>query len=234
LNSTSTSVCRPLILVVEDDPEIADILSAYLRQADFRVQIANNGEVALLYARRFAPDLMLLDLKLPKRDGFEVLAQLRVDSQLPVIVISALADDLDKLSALRIGADDYVTKPFNPKEVVARVQAVLRRSRTSAPGQSNTALGALSLDQRAHRASVKGQALDVTLSEYRLLAHLFTHTRRVYTRADLLDACLEDSDALERTVDSHISNLRRKLDAAQADVRIATVRGVGYRLERST
>ena len=149
-----------------------------------------------------------------------------------VIVISALSDDLDKLSALRIGADDYVTKPFNPKEVVARVEAVLRRT-VPAPARMQR-LGNLSLDPEAHRVSVAGRALSLTLSEYRLLAGMMRHPDRVHSRADLLDACLEESDALERTIDSHVSNLRRKLVQAGAEVMPTTVRGVGYRLEFTT
>lgn len=219
-----------LILVAEDDADISRILCAYLTQAGYRVATAENGETALALAQQLKPDLLLLDLNLPIKDGFAVLAGLRLDSQLPVIVVSAMADDLDKLSALRLGCDDYVTKPFNPKEVVARVAAVLRRS--LAPQMAAMLrVGAVELDEQAHRIAVQGQALDLTLTEYRLLAFLMRRQGKIHSRAALLDACLEESDALERTVDSHISNLRRKLMQAGADVHLATVRGVGYRLE---
>ena len=223
------SAPRRLILVVEDDRDISQILTSYLEQAGFRTVTALDGDTALAHAAQLKPDLVLLDLRLPRRDGFSVLSALRVAGGVPVIVISALSDDLDKLSALRIGADDYVTKPFNPKEVVARVEAVLRRT-VPAPARMQR-LGNLSLDPEAHRVSVAGRALSLTLSEYRLLAGMMRHPDRVHSRADLLDACLEESDALERTIDSHVSNLRRKLVQADADVALTTVRGVGYRLE---
>lgn len=220
---------RHLVLVVEDDRDIQQILTAYLERAGFRTVTATDGDTALAHAAQLKPDLMLLDLRLPKRDGFSVLSALRVAGDMPVIVISALSEDLDKLSALRIGADDYVTKPFNPKEVVARVEAVLRRA-AGTPVRMQR-MGNVALDPDAHRVTVAGRSLSLTLSEYRLLAGLMRHEGRVHSRADLLDACLEDSEALERTIDSHVSNLRRKLVQAGADVALTTVRGVGYRLE---
>ncbi|MDO5691784.1 MAG: response regulator transcription factor [Pseudomonadota bacterium] len=227
---TTPTAPGALILVVEDDRDISQILIAYLEQAGFRTVTAFDGDTALAHVGMLKPDLMLLDLKLPKRDGFSVLSTLRVDNRLPVIVISALADDLDKLSALRIGADDYVTKPFNPKEVVARVEAVLRRSQ-AAPSADALRVGGLTLDPAAHQVTARGQPLDLTLSEFRLLAHLLRRTGQAHSRASLLDACLEESEALERTVDSHISHLRRKLQQADAGVQLTTVRGVGYRLD---
>ncbi|QTD45639.1 response regulator transcription factor [Ottowia testudinis] len=227
---TSASTPNALILVAEDDRDISQILTGYLEQAGFRTVTAFDGETALSHVAMLKPDLMLLDLKLPLRDGFGVLSALRVDNRLPVIVISALADDLDKLSALRIGADDYVTKPFNPKEVVARVEAVLRRSQP-APATDVLRLGEVALDAAAHQVTVRGEPLDLTLSEFRLLSHLLRRPGQAHTRAALLDACLEESEALERTVDSHISHLRRKLQQAGAGVQLATVRSVGYRLE---
>ncbi|MFB2532427.1 response regulator [Paracoccus sp. p4-l81] len=226
---TDTPAANQLILVVEDEREIAEILTAYLEQAGFRTVTASDGDTALTHAARLRPDLILLDLRLPRRDGFSVLSTLRVDNTTPVIVISALSDDLDKLSALRIGADDYVTKPFNPREVVARVQAVLRRS--SGVVQSVKRIGNLTLDPDGHRVEVAGQELLLTPSEYSLLAGLMRYPGRAYSRADLLDACLESSEALERTVDSHMSNLRRKLAQAGSEARLVTVRGLGYRLE---
>ena len=223
---------RQLTLVVEDDRDISQILTAYLEQAGFRTVTALDGDTALADAAQLKPDLALLDLRLPKRDGFSVLSALRVSGTMPVIVIIALSEDLDKLSALRIGAADYVTKPFNPKEVVARVKAVLRRT---APAPTKVQrLGNLTLDAQAHRVSVEGRDLPVTLSEYRLLAGMMRHPDRVHSRADRLGACLEDSEALERTIDSHVSNLRRKLVQAGAEVMLTTVRGVGYRLEFTT
>ncbi len=220
---------KQLILVVEDEREISEILTAYLEQAGFRTVTAADGDTALAHASRLRPDLMLLDLHIPRRDGFAVLSALRVDSTMPVIVVSALSDDLDKLSALRIGADDYVTKPFNPREVVARVQAVLRRAGGAV--QTVKRIGNLMLDPDGHRVEVGGVELPLTPSEYALLDGLMRYPGRAYSRSDLLDACLDSSDALERTVDSHISNLRRKLVQADSEARLVTVRGVGYRLE---
>ncbi|NSX55409.1 response regulator transcription factor [Parasulfitobacter algicola] len=228
-SSIPRSSPQPLILIVEDDPEIADILSRYLERSNYRTVTAADGDMALMHAAKLKPDLLLLDLNLPARDGFAVLSALRVDGETPVIVVSAMDDDLDKLSALRIGADDYVTKPFNPNEVVARVAAVLRRGRSA---EARTLrLGAITLDLDAHRAAGPNGTIELTPSEFSLLSHLMRHTGRVFSRDDLLDACLGHSEAMDRTVDSHLSNLRRKLADSEAEIWIRTVRGVGYRLD---
>ncbi len=219
-----------LILIAEDEAQIAEILDAYLCRAGFRTARAADGETALQLVRSLRPDLVLLDLNLPRRDGFGVLASLRQDGALPVIVISALDQDIDKLTALRIGADDYVTKPFNPNEVVARVTAVLRRSLAS--GEAGLLrLGGLVLNAPAHEISAAGGPLSLTPSEFRLLEHFIRRPGRVFSRGDLVDACLPEAEALDRTVDSHIANLRRKLAGAGAQVALTTVRGVGYRLD---
>ncbi|MFN4154215.1 MAG: response regulator transcription factor [Paracoccaceae bacterium] len=219
-----------LILIVEDEAEIALILSRYLEAAGYRTLTARDGDQALMLTATLRPDLMLLDLNIPRRDGFGVLASLRSrDDALPVIVVSALSEDVDKLSALRIGADDYVTKPFNPKEIVARVSAVLRRVRPQ--GSGGMRLSNLLLDPVARRVSADGRDAGLTDSEYRLLRVLMQHPGRAFSRGELLDAGLEDSDALERTVDSHISHLRTKLVAVGAEARIVNLRGFGYRLD---
>jgi len=171
---------------------------------------------------------------MPKSDGYEVLAAIRQHSETPVIMVTAPDEDLDKLQALRIGADDYVVKPFNPLEVVARVKAVLRR--VQGQGMASVLrVGPLEVDEIAHVAFVevakRGRIrLDLTLTEFRILAHMARAPSRVFTRAELIDACFPDSDALERTVDSHASNLRRKFEAAGATGYLEGVRGVGYRL----
>lgn len=226
-----------LILIVEDEPEIAEILDAYLGRDGFRTVRAGDGVTALQHHRMLRPDLVVLDVKLPKMDGFEVLAEIRRRGDTPVIMATALAEDLDKLSALRIGADDYVVKPFNPLELVARARAVLRR--TQARGVSPLLrLGPLEIDPQAYSAAViwetETRPLDLTLTEFRLLEHMARAPRKVFSRAELLDACLPDGDALERTVDSHVSNLRRKLEAAGAPELLEGVRGVGYRLSHLT
>jgi two-component system response regulator AdeR len=219
-----------LVLVVEDEVQIAEILIAYLERAGFRIARAGDGDLALQLKQSLRPDLILLDLNLPKRDGFAVLSNLRQDSMIPVIVISALDQDVDKLTALRIGADDYVTKPFNPNEVVARVAAVLRRS-TGHREAGLVRLGALALRSEAHEISVGTVPLSLTPSEYRLLEFLMRRPGRVFSRGDLVDACLPESEALDRTVDSHIAHIRRKLSEVGAGVELTTVRGVGYRLD---
>lgn len=219
-----------LILIIEDEAEIAVILSRYLEAAGYRTITARDGDQALQLSATLRPDLMLLDLNIPRRDGFAVLSALRGrDDTLPVIVVSALSEDVDKLSALRIGADDYITKPFNPKEVVARVSAVLRRMRPTS--KAGIRLGNLLLDPVARRVTADGRDAGLTDSEYRLLLVLMQSPGRAFSRAELLDAGLEDSDALERTVDSHISHLRAKLTDAGAQVGIVNLRGFGYRLD---
>lgn len=223
-----------LILIVEDEPEIAEILEAYFVREGYRTVRAADGETAVLHHRMLKPDLIVLDVRLPKRDGVQVLAEIRRVSDTPVIMASALGEDLDKLTALRLGADDYVVKPFNPVEVVARAQAVIRRA--SGRGSARVVrVGPLEIDASAHLARVQGPEetapLDLTLTEFRLLTHMAQEPNRVFTRAELLDACLpNESDALERTVDSHVSKLRRKLETAGVVGWLEGVRGVGYRL----
>ncbi len=223
-----------LILVVEDEPEIATILTSYLQRDNFRTVTAYDGDVALVHHQMLKPDLILLDVQMPKRDGFSVLAEVRRRGNTPVIMATARAEDLDKLSALYVGADDYVVKPFNPMEVVARVKAVLRRSRGELGTQPLMRVGVIEIDPICHMVDINQGAasvrLDLTLTEYRLLEHMARAPRKVFTRAELVDACMPDSDALERTVDSHVSNLRRKLEVAGAASHCAVVRGVGYRL----
>lgn len=223
-----------LICVVEDDPDIARILQTYLERERLRVVCAADGEAALAQHRSLNPALMLLDVNIPKKDGYAVLAEVRRRGDTPVIFATAMAEDIDRLTGLRMGADDYVVKPFNPAEVVARVKAVLRRT----AGGSRPELlrhGPIEADLSAHVARViqdeaPPSVLNLTLSEYRILIQFLNAPTRVHSRAEILDACLPDSDALERTVDSHVSNLRRKLEIAGATGFVVNVRGVGYRL----
>ncbi|MTH36376.1 response regulator [Paracoccus limosus] len=223
-----------LILIVEDEPEIAEILEAYFAREGYRVISAGDGPTGLAHHQRLRPDLVVLDIKLPGQDGYEVLAAIRRRGETPVIMVTALAEDLDKLQALRIGADDYVVKPFNPLEVVARARAVLRRTLGHAP-EHLLRLGPLTVDPGAHRAQVETGAgpvaLELTPTEYRILAQMARSPGRAFGRGELVDACLPEGEALDRTVDSHVSNLRRKLAAAGADGMLSGVRGIGYRLE---
>ena len=228
----------PLVLFVEDEPSISDILVAYLQRDGLRTVHTADGLEALQLFRRMRPDIVLLDIRLPGMDGVDILKTIRNESEIPVIMVSALADDLDKMLSLRLGADDYVVKPYNPAEVVARVRAVLRRtsvvqaqSHTSAPLR----VGRLEIDQQAYMARAyseddEPQVLPLTLTEFRLLRTLANQPRRCFSRSELIEACLPESDALDRVIDSHLSKLRRKLQDAGCDDLIETVRGIGYRL----
>lgn len=225
-----------LVLIVEDEAEIADIIAAYLEREKLRVVRAADGLTALELHRSARPDLVLLDVQLPGIDGWGVLSQLRQSSDTPIIMLTALDQDLDKLTALRMGADDYVVKPFNPAEVAARVRAVLRRTLRSTPRQAATALrvGPLLIDPQTHSVHVEGDGysheLLLTLTEFKLLHCMALAPTRIFSRSELMHQCLPESEALERTVDSHVSKLRRKLDDVGVANMPASVRGVGYRL----
>ncbi len=223
-----------LILIAEDESEIAEILAAYLQRGGLRTVHARDGQEALTYHQTLKPDLVLLDVQMPRLDGWQVLAEIRHRGDTPVIMLTALDQDIDKLMGLRIGADDYVVKPFNPAEVVARVSAVLRRAKTAgAAGNKLLRVGQLQVDLDNHEATVDsngGQhALDLTLTEFKILVTLMRAPKRVFSRAELLVGCLPEGDTQERTVDSHISKLRRKLEHFRILSTPVSVRGVGYR-----
>lgn len=223
-----------LVLIAEDEAEIADILIAYLQRSGLRTQHASDGQQALALHQALKPDLLLLDVQMPIVDGWKVLSEIRSRGDTPVIMLTALDQDIDKLMGLRLGADDYVVKPFNPAEVAARVQAVLRRTRASALVASQILrVGAFQIDLDSHEASVlhDGQqhTLDLTLTEFRLLACLMRAPKRAFSRAELLVNCLPEGDTQERTVDSHISKLRKKLEALKIPGVPESVWGVGYR-----
>lgn len=236
MSAISPSASPALVLVVEDEPAIASILCAYLERDGLRTRTAADGGEALRLAQQLRPDLVLLDIHLPEVDGLDVLRAIRDGSQTPVIMVTALADDVDKLLALRLGADDYVVKPFNPPEVVARVRAVLRRTQVRADSMpAPIRVGAIEIDGDAHSATVydadgHAQPLPLTLTEFRLLSCLAAQPRRCFSRGYLIEQCLPESEALERVIDSHMSKLRRKLQLAGQEGLIETVRGIGYRL----
>ncbi|MCG3735403.1 response regulator transcription factor [Vibrio cincinnatiensis] len=226
---------QALILIAEDELEIVDILSAYLTRSNMRTIHASDGQRALELHSSMKPDLILLDIQMPKIDGWRVLSELRQKSNTPVIMLTAMDQDLDKLMALRIGADDYVVKPFNPAEVVARVQAVLRRTlEANQPHKKNRLrVDPFEVDLESHEIAVnvdgERHTLLLTLTEFKLLTHFIRSPKRVFSRGELLDSCLPEGDALERTVDSHISKIRKKLEAFGIHGIPAGVRGVGYR-----
>lgn len=220
---------NPLALIAEDDKDIADIIRAYLEREGFRTVQAGDGRTALDIHLALKPDILLLDITMPLADGWEVLSEVRRRGGTPVIVLTALDQDIDKLQALRVGADDYVVKPFNPVEVVARVKAVLRRA-GGAGASGVLRIGSVEIDTAGHIVRVGDRDIPLTLTEFRLLAHMARSPTRVFMRSELVDACMPGSDALDRTVDSHISKLRRKLDQAGVPDMPESVRGVGYRL----
>ena len=223
-----------LILIADDDAESAEALDACLRREGFRTVVASDGQQAADLHAALKPDLVLLNIRLPIRDGWDVLGELRRRGETPVIMVSDLDLNTNKLQALRIGADDYVVKPFKPIEVVARAQAILRRSN----GDRSTKVlrvGPLEVQLENYLAAILTPAgkrrLDLTLTEFRILAHMARVPLRVFSRAEIMQACFPNQDVLERTIDSHVSHLRRKLDAADAAGLLTNVRGVGYRLE---
>ncbi|TCW86871.1 DNA-binding response regulator [Burkholderia sp. SRS-46] len=223
-----------LILIAEDEPEIAEILDAYLTREGFRTYRVDNGQAALDVQPLLKPDLVLLDIKMPQKSGWEVLIELRRRGDTPVVVITALDQDIDRLQGLRIGADDYIAKPFNPVEVVVRIRTVLRRSGRSV-AEGVIRVGSLEIDTESYLARVRSAAgeapVSLTLTEFRLLAHMARAPSRVFTRGELVDACLAGGGAMERTVDSHVSRLRKKLECAGAPGMPEVMRGVGYRLQ---
>lgn len=225
-----------LVLVVEDDAEIALLLERYLVRSGYRTVRAATGQTALTHLQMLRPDLVLLDVGLPDIDGFDLLAKIRRDSAVPVIFVSAMDDDTDKLLGLKLGADDYVTKPFNPQEVVARVGAVLKRTRGNADREV-IRHDQIEVHLESHIATTsteKGRfELSLTATEFRLLVCFVRSPFKTFERAVLLDACMPESEALDRTVDTHIANLRRKLTESGQLGYITTVRGIGYRFARS-
>jgi DNA-binding response OmpR family regulator len=221
----------PTILVVDDEPKIVTIARDYLEHAGFAVLTAADGNDAVALARRRHPDLVVLDIGLPGLDGLAVTRELRRDSAIPIVMLTARDDEVDRLVGLELGADDYLTKPFSPRELVARVRAVLRRSEH--PGQPGDVLraGDLLLDIPRMRAELRGRALDLTATEFNLLAVLARSPGRIFTRAQLLDALRGVAfESYERAIDSHVKNLRRKLEPdPRAPRYVLTVYGVGYR-----
>jgi len=220
------------ILVVDDEPKIVQLARDYLEHAGFRVIEAANGPAALEAVRGRKPDLVVLDLGLPHMDGLDVTRALRKVSGVPVIMLTARAEESDKLVGLELGADDYMTKPFSPKELVARVRTVLRRSEAPPAPDEIIRAGELELDVPRMKLTVAGRVVEVTPTEFELLATLARQPGRIFTRAQLLDALHGVAfESFERAIDAHIKNLRRKIEADPRHPRsILSVYGVGYKL----
>jgi len=218
------------VLIVDDDIKTVDLVKLYLTRDGYGVLTAYDGVEALRLARENRPDLIVLDLMLPDIDGFEVCRILRQESDVPIIMLTARSTDQDKLTGLGLGADDYVTKPFSPKELVARVQAVLRRL-PGERGPEEIKSGELSMNFTNHEAWLAGRLLDLTSVEFKLLGVLAKEPNRVFSRTDLIEVALGyDFEGFDRTIDVHILNLRRKLELDPSHPRyIKTVYGVGYK-----
>jgi len=221
----------PSVLVVDDEPQIATIARDYLTRAGFSVAVAADGATGLELTRRTQPDLVVLDLGLPRLDGFEVARALRRESDVPIIMLTARVDETDRLHGFEVGADDYITKPFSPRELVARVTSVLRRARYSPERTSRFDVADLSIDAAKMRVERNGTLIDLTTTEFQLLASLAGHPGRVFTRSQLLDAVRgTEIESFERAIDAHVKNVRRKLERDPHRPRyVLTVYGIGYK-----
>lgn len=219
------------ILVVDDEPKIIQLTQDYLENAGFSVMSANDGERAMTMIQVEQPDLVVLDLGLPGMDGLDVCRLIRKKSNLPIIMLTARDDEADKLVGLELGADDYITKPFSPKELVARVRSVLRRSELAQEAREVISVGDVTLDLPRMRVTVGDDEIELTATEFQLLQALASQPGRIFTRSQLLDAVHGVAiESYERAIDAHIKNIRRKLEPVPREPRyIQTVYGVGYR-----
>ena len=219
-----------LILVVDDEPKVARLARDYLEKNGFRVITAADGPSALVMARRERPDLIVLDLMLPGLDGREVCRILRRESDVPIIMLTALAEESDQVVGLEIGADDYIVKPFSPRALVARVRAMLRRTQGQVKAPAVIRSGGLEVDIERHTVSLDGHSIHLTPNEFKLLAILAHRPGQTFTREQIMDDLYGvASVGIDRSIDSHVKNLRRKLEAGGRAPLIETVYGVGYR-----
>ena len=221
------------VLIADDEPDVLHMVSQSLTSAGFQVARASDGQEALDKARRSCPAVVVLDLMMPKLSGTDVLRALKGDPRtmgIPVIVLTACKDEVDRIVSLELGADDYVTKPFSPRELTLRIKAIVARRSVSQPASPVSAIGQISIDRDAHEVRVKGRRIDATTVEYKLLNALCRHPGKVFSREELLDAVWgEETEVEVRTVDTHLRRLRGKLGAAAKQVQ--TIRGFGYRLD---
>jgi two-component system response regulator BaeR len=216
------------VYIVEDEPELASLMADYASAAGYRPTMFGNGSEALAAVRRTPPDMLVLDLMLPGMDGLAVCKAVRTFSQVPIIMVTARVEEIDRLLGLESGADDYLCKPFSPRELMARIRAILRRAQPAGAPPSPC-----QVDEGAQRISIMGRTLELTPSEYHILAGMARRRGQVFSRAQLLDLARQDSlDVTDRAVDSHIKNLRRKIAAVLPDTEaIGSVYGLGYRFD---
>ena len=218
------------ILIVEDEEKIATLLKDYLEKSGYRTSILDRGDRVLSFVKDRPPDLILLDIMLPGLDGMEVCREIRKFSAVPIIMITAKVEEIDRLLGLEFGADDYICKPFSPREVVARVKAVLRRV-SPAPDEKVLSTGAITLNAETHQATVNGQELKLTPSEFKLLKVMMSHPNRVFSRNDLVNLVQGyEFEGYDRTIDTHIKNLRKKIaEVLPHQEIISSIYGEGYR-----
>ncbi len=223
------------VLVVDDEPQIGEVLRAYLEREGFEAVVRMTVQDALIEVHASPPDLAILDITLPDGNGLDVLRSV-AERRIPVIMLTARTEEIDRIVGLEMGADDYITKPFSVREVVARVRAVLRRSAAAESAQSNghhIRIGALEIDPAAHEVRIGGSAISLTPAEFRILTVLAEHPGQVFTRAQLLDKLDDEGTIFERTLDRHINNLRRKIEPNAAEPEyVLTVYGVGYKMKK--
>jgi DNA-binding response OmpR family regulator len=219
----------PKIMAVDDEANILELIKLYLGREGYQVEAVSTGEAALAGFSRFNPDLVLLDLMLPDMEGFEVCRCIRSKSQVPILMLTARKEDIDKIVGLEMGADDYLTKPFNPRELIARIKAILRRCQAGQKNSHIIEVGNLRLDLSAHEASVNGQPLTLRTKEFALLVTLAQNLNTVFSREKLLEIVWGfDYYGETRTVDVHVNHLREKLSGS--DLNIETLRSVGYKM----
>jgi two-component system response regulator BaeR len=219
------------VLIAEDETKIRESRKDYLEKSGYKVSCLDKGSAVIPFIKSSMPDLILLDIMLPEKDGLDICRELRAFSAMPVIMITARADEIDRLLGLELGADDYICKPFSPREVVARVKAVLRRSSTAAAAKTISA-GGITINTDTREAKASGELLKLTPAEFNLLFILISSPGRVFTRSELINAVQGyDYEGYDRTIDTHIKNLRKKLQACMPDNDvICSVYGIGYKL----
>lgn len=226
---------RRKILVVDDEPKVSDLIKAYLDKDGYEVIVAGDGLAAVEKARSQKPDLIVLDLNLPEMDGLEVFRNIRNFSSVPVIMVTARDDEVDKVVGLQLGADDYVTKPFSPRELSARVGAVLRRYAEGNKVATRIIAGELLVDLDRHEVTYRDEQVPLTAAEFKLLTVMARSPGRVFTRLQLMDSAYGEAyEGYDRTIDAHIKNIRQKIARISGDNEnpVVTVRGVGYKLEQ--